>query len=99
MKNEIVCGVRRLPKATESNTKNGRQNAQEAQEQKSHIATFTLFRGYSVNVNPAGQFGFEAGKIQSNQCRWSSLREKICKYLRINHLQFTSVNPSQSQSK
>jgi hypothetical protein len=35
-------------KAAESKAEDGREKAQEAQERKSHFATFELFRGHSV---------------------------------------------------
>jgi hypothetical protein len=57
---------------------------------------FAHFRGHSVNVNPASQFGFESGQTQSNQCRWSKWQENIYKHLNINYLRF---NPCQTQSK
>jgi hypothetical protein len=72
MKKEIMNGVQGLPirlrrgccgatRAAEANTKNGRQKTQKAQEQKSPLASFALFRGYSVNVNFPDRLGFQAG--------------------------------------
>jgi hypothetical protein len=63
MKNEIMCRVQRLPKAAESNTKNGREKTQKAQEQKFPFATFVLFRGNCVNVNPPDRLGFQSVKL------------------------------------
>jgi hypothetical protein len=63
MKEEIMNEVQGLPKAAESNTKNGREKTQKAQEQISTFATFVLFRGYCVNVNPPAQSGCQAAKL------------------------------------
>jgi hypothetical protein len=71
MKEEIMNGVRGLSRAAESNTEESREKAQNAQEKKSHFATFATFRGSSVIVNSTGQlvsgWSSQSNSIKVNQ--------------------------------
>jgi hypothetical protein len=48
--------------------KMSREKAQKAQERKSPCATFVLFRGYYVNVNPPDRLGCQAGSTRRSRC-------------------------------
>ncbi len=52
MKKEMMNGVQGPPGAVESNAKNGRKEAQEAQKGNSFLVPLALFRGHSVGANP-----------------------------------------------
>jgi hypothetical protein len=96
MKNEIMNGVQGLQGTAAANTKNGREKAQ---EQKSPFATFALFRGYSVNVNPTDQLSSR----QSNSVKsmlWVNLTGKsYANTSKLTSYILNSGRPSQAQSK
>jgi hypothetical protein len=62
MKKEMMNGVQGPPGALESNAKNSREKAQEAQAPKTFgVGIFALLRGHSVGANP--------GRLDSRKAR------------------------------
>ena len=64
-------GVQGLSRAAESNTEESPEKAQNAQEKKSHFATFALFCGHSVIVNSPCQLVSK----WSNESNWVKVNQ------------------------
>jgi hypothetical protein len=73
MKNEIIDGVRGLPRAAKSNTEDCRDKTQKSQKGIFVLVLLARFGGDSVSVNPPHGLGFQAVKavpLAKMQCNF-----------------------------
>jgi len=93
MKEKIMIGARGLSRAADSNTEQGRSQAQKAQEKKSQFATFPLFCRRSVIVNsPCPLVAKRSNrsnpvKVNQTDSDAQAAGQNPCKSLNINSLQ------------